>query len=152
MYCYIYILRPLFLWLMSSCQYVAKLIQNKCYFRFCAFFKPDCSLSTPRHRCQRVNSRQSWCGSSSVPSPQSLASLHTFLWPMQRPFPHWNWSGAHGGLSAGRCSTMICPARQQRSVIPEEKKKCDEVRQRALHLIPEICCNIPIWLFHRESF
>lgn len=46
-----------------------------------------------------VHSRQSWCGCSSVPSPQSLTSLQTFLWPMQRPFPHWNWSGAQGGLS-----------------------------------------------------
>ena len=46
-----------------------------------------------------VYSRQSWCGCSSVPSPQSLTSLQTFLWPMQRPFPHRNWSGAQGGLS-----------------------------------------------------
>lgn len=31
-------------------------------------------------------------------------------------------------------------------------EKCDEVRRRALHLISETRCNIPIWLFHLKSF
>lgn len=44
--------------------------------------------------------RQFWCGVSSLPSPQSFAPLHSFLWPIQRPFPHRNWSGAHWGVPA----------------------------------------------------
>lgn len=27
---------------------------------------------------------------------------------MQRPLPHWNWSGAHGGLSVGRKDNISC--------------------------------------------
>lgn len=55
------------------------------------------------HLCLRLNLedlRQFWCGLSSLPSPQSFAPLHSFLWPIQRPFPHRNWSGAHWGVPA----------------------------------------------------
>lgn len=35
---------------------------------------------------------------------------------MQRPFPHWNWSGAHGGVSVGETAEKCLPPPSYRPV------------------------------------